>query len=429
MPTFARPPIPVVVMQHVQESAALRHVRSVLVRAPHVKLHQLQRLDERIAAHLDGIAVAGTYGASLCTEALERPGAGEVFAAASCAIESRDAAALDRLVALAGALPNARRGLLSALGWASAAQLKGIVSPLLAAGDPLRQSLGLGACRLHHADPGGLLSTALRSADTALRTEALRCAGVLGHTELLPLALAAVGDDAPDLAFHGAVAACLLGDRAGALDALAHIGQGDGPHSTQALAWALQASDLSRARALVGELARAGREAPKARRRLVRACGLLGDPHFVPWLIDLMADDTIAQLAGESFSMITGADLALLDIERKPPEGVEPGPNDDPEDTNVAMDEDDSLPWPERDKVQRWWATRAAAMPAGARFFVGSPPTPEHAVKVLSEAPQRQRIAAARWLSLLNPGRALFATAAPAWRQQRRLAPAAAQAA
>ena len=127
MPAFARPPIPVVVMQHAQESATLRHVRSVLVRAPHVRLHQLQRLDERIAAHLDGLAVAGAYGAKCCTAALEQPGAGEVFAAAVVAIESRDAAALDRLLALAGALPPARRGLLSALGWVSAAQLKGIV--------------------------------------------------------------------------------------------------------------------------------------------------------------------------------------------------------------------------------------------------------------------------------------------------------------
>ena len=424
MPVFNRPPIPVVVMQHVQESAALRHVRSVLVRAPHVKLHQLQRLDERIAAHLDGVAVAGAYGASLCTEALERPGAGEVFAAASCAIESRDAAALDRLVALAGTLPNARRGLLSALGWASAAQLKGIVSPLLAAADPLRQSLGLGACRLHHADPGALLASALCSADLPLRLEALRCAGVLGRTELLPQVLPAVADESPEVQFHAAVSACLLGDRATALDTLARIGQGDGPQAAQALGIALQAAELPRARALVGELARAGREALPARRRLVRACGQLGDPHFVPWLIDLMADDAVAQLAGESFSMITGADLALLDIERKPPEGAEPGPNDNPEDTDVAMDEDDSLPWPERDKVQRWWATRSADMPAGARFFVGAPPSPEHAVQVLRSAPQRQRIAAARLLVLLGPGRALFATAAPAWRQQRKLAPA-----
>jgi len=74
----------------------LRHVRSVLVRAPHVRLHQLQRLDERIAAHLDGLVVAGDYGASLCRAALERPGAGETFACAALALERRDDATTRR---------------------------------------------------------------------------------------------------------------------------------------------------------------------------------------------------------------------------------------------------------------------------------------------------------------------------------------------
>jgi hypothetical protein len=50
--------IPVVVQQRAEESARLRHIRSVLVRAPHVGLLHLGRLDERIATNLDGLAVA-----------------------------------------------------------------------------------------------------------------------------------------------------------------------------------------------------------------------------------------------------------------------------------------------------------------------------------------------------------------------------------
>lgn len=425
MPAFARPPIPVVVMQHAQESAMLRHVRSVLVRAPHVRLHQLQRLDERIAAHLDGLAVAGAFGAEFCTAALENPGTGEVFAAAVVAIESRDAAALERLIALAGALPLARRGLLSALGWVSATQLKGIVSPFLTAADPLRKALGLGACRLHHADPGATLAAALRDAAGPLRAEAARCAGVLGRSALLPQLLDAAAADAdPQVQFDAALAACLLGDRGGALDQLSTMAQAGTPHATDALTGVLLAADFSRAQGVVRQLAQAGRETLAQRRRLVRACGLLGDTHFVPWLIDLMADDTLARLAGEAFSLITGADLAALDLERKPPEGVESGPNDDPEDENVALDEDDSLPWPDQGKLQRWWHARAAGLPAGRRFFMGAAPSPEALARVLREGFQRQRIVAALWLCLLAPGSRLFATAAPAWRQQRRVAAA-----
>ena len=74
-------PIPHVISQHAEESAHLRHMRSVLTTAPHVKLHHLRRLDDRLAAHLDGLAVAGEYGSSVCEAALETPGVGEVFAA------------------------------------------------------------------------------------------------------------------------------------------------------------------------------------------------------------------------------------------------------------------------------------------------------------------------------------------------------------
>jgi uncharacterized protein (TIGR02270 family) len=424
MPAFARPPIPVVVMQHAQESATLRHVRSVLVRAPHVRLLQLQRLDERIAAHLDGLAVAGSFGTECCTAALETPGTGEVFAAAVVAIESRDAAALERLVALAGAQAPARRGLLSALGWVSAAQLKGIVSPLLVAADPVRKALGLGACRLHQADPGATLAAALGEGAAAVRAEAARCAGALGRSALLPRLLDAMADADPQLQFEAAWAACLLGDRGSALDRLAAIAQGDSPRADDALAGLLLAADFSRAQGLVRQLAQGGRETLARRRRLVRACGLLGDTHFVPWLIDQMADDTLARLAGEAFSLVTGADLAALDLERRPPEGLETGPNDDPEDENVGLDEDDSLPWPDQAKLQRWWHARAAALPAGRRCFMGAPPATEPLARVLREGFQRQRIVAAQWQGLLAPGAGLFATAAPAWRQLRRVAAA-----
>jgi len=71
-----------------------------------------------------------------------------------------------------------------------------------------------------------------------------------------------------------------------------------------------------------------------------------------------MSHGTLARLAGEAFSMITGADLAALDLERKPPEGLHTGPSDAP------ADEDDSLPWPDRERVLRWWQARAAGFTA-----------------------------------------------------------------
>ena len=420
MQQFVRPVIPVVVQQHAEESAMLRHIRSVLVRAPHVKLHHLRRLDDRIAAHLDGLSVAGAYGTECATAALARPGAGEVFAVAVRAIEERDDKALDRLIALAGALPDGKRGLLSAFGWVSAGQLQGIARTLLVSDDPLRREIGLAACRLHRTDPGAVLASALRDSRPPLMIAALRAAGELGRIDLLEHVMAAMTEEAEDVVFWAAWSACLLGERPASSKVLSALAQREGERAEQALLFLLQAQAFEPAREQLRAASKVA-DKPALKRRLIRGFGLLGDAQFLPWLIDLMADDHLARLAGESFSMITGADLAALDLERKPPEGFEAGPNDDPEDKNVAMDEDDSLPWPDRDRVQRWWQARSAQMHIDGRLFLGEPLTPERCLRALREGYQRQRIAAARELCLLKPGTPLFAVCAPVWRQQRAL--------
>jgi uncharacterized protein (TIGR02270 family) len=135
-----------------------------------------------------------------------------------------------------------------------------------------------------------------------------------------------------------------------------------------------------------------------------------------------MSNDALARAAGEAFSLITGADLARLGLERTPPDDFESGPNDDPNDPDISMDPDDGLPWPDQALVERWWTANAPRFPAGARFFVGTPVTREHCIDVLKNGYQRQRILAAHYLCLLEPGTPLFNTSAPAWRQQRLLA-------
>lgn len=419
MQVLERPPIPVVVQQHAEESALLRHVRSVLVRAPHVRLRHLRRLDDRIAAHLDGLAVAGRYGTALCTAALERAGTGEVFALAARLVDERDAGGLDRLVALAAALPEARRGLLSAFGWVSAAQLQGIVQPLLASADAHRRALGLDACRLHRVDPGAVLvQSAHPAAPTPLRSAALRAACELGRTDLLPQALEMLRDPDPHLACEAAACACLLGNRAKAIDALQDMAGAQEP----ARALFLLVVQPERGRDFVRRLAKAGSDDAARKRAVIAACGLLGNLQFVPWLVSCMDDDVLARVAGESFSLLTGADLAALDLERKPPAHVPGGPTEDPDDDNVALDPDESLPWPDRARIERWWHAHAATIGGHARIFMGAPPTPAHCGEVLREGCQRQRAVAARLLCLQAPGTTLFPLAAPAWRQQRLLA-------
>jgi hypothetical protein len=81
MIAVSRKPIATIVYQHVEEAAILRHTRSLLIRAPNIQLHHIPRLDERIAAHVDGLAVAGDYDSSLCDTVLGVLGVGDAFAA------------------------------------------------------------------------------------------------------------------------------------------------------------------------------------------------------------------------------------------------------------------------------------------------------------------------------------------------------------
>jgi uncharacterized protein (TIGR02270 family) len=163
-------------------------------------------------------------------------------------------------------------------------------------------------------------------------------------------------------------------------------------------------------------------EDPLQRRWLIQGSGIAGDSVYVSWLIKQMTDEKTARLAGEAYSLITGVDLGQSGLEGKQPEGFESGPNDDPDDPNVDMDPDEGLPWPDVAKIEKWWDANGSRFQKGTRYFMGAPVTREHCIEVLKSGYQRQRILAAHYLCLLEPGTPLFNTSAPAWRQQRLLA-------
>ena len=106
--------------------------------------------------------------------------------------------------------------------------------------------------------------------------------------------------------------------------------------------------------------------------------------------------------------MITGVDLAYRDLDVRPPADFQSGPNDDPEDENVALDEDDRLPWPDLAKVGDWWARNKARFSVGTAYFLGQPKASADWLEALSDAFQRQRRAAALELAIRQPNKAMF---------------------
>ena len=181
----------------------------------------------------------------------------------------------------------------------------------------------MAACAMHRVDPGLVSAQRIEDPDRAVRARACRTAGEIGASELVSkLASAAAEDEDSECRGWAAWSAVLLGARQNARALLQTIAMGSTPLASQAARLWILSSSVTDANAMLLALAQASANP----RLLIRRIGYAGDPAYVPWLIGHMADDKLARLAGESFSMITGADLAWLDLERPPPDGFEGGP-------------------------------------------------------------------------------------------------------
>jgi len=144
----------------------------------------------------------------------------------------------------------------------------------------------------------------------------------------------------------------------------------------------------------------------------------LGDSALVPWLFEQMRSPDHARLAASALVCLTGINLTVKRLIVKPPPTIQLGPNDDPNDENVAMDPDYGLPWPNVDALQTWWSGVRRDYPAGTRFWLGKSMDQGGAEIALRDGNQKLRRAAAWYLAKTAPGRGLFEVRAPAMRQR-----------
>lgn len=412
----AHAPIEILLSEYLDEATFLWLQRTHAVNAPNYSPQQFADLDERLAAHIDGLRVAGEAGWKAAEAALENEGPEDFFPAAVLALEASDDR-FDRLIERARGVPEVVPGLVSALGWVSVQYLGGRVKAMLADASPLKQSLALAACAMHRKDPGKALEHALASPAPQVRARALRTAGELGRTDLVPRIREALGDPKLEARWWATWSAVRLGDRGAALETLKGYALKTGPRQIKALQLALLALSPEAGHELLQELP----DTPDARRLRIIGAGWIGSPRYAPWLLEQMKQPFQARIAAEAFVNITGADFNLEQLEALPPEDFEEGPTEDPDDENVELPEDIALPWPDQERINAWWASHQARFTAPARLFLGAPVSAESCMRILREGFQRQRVIAALQLALLQPGSVLFPTSAPAWRQQRLL--------
>jgi uncharacterized protein (TIGR02270 family) len=408
-----------ILQQHALGAGSLWLLRDLAVGDPAYDLDGVAALDERIEAHLDALRLAEEAGFAVSMEGLADAEAGEVFAAVVLAVERRDLSALAHTMDLCEGDAALARGLVSGLGWAAYEHLAAILPGFLDGRcPPSLRRMGIAACAAHRQDPGAALGYAATDRDPHLRARALRAAGELGRTDLLPELRAALGDDDGGCRFWGAWSAALLGDGV-AGEALVTAAAQGGPAS-------VRAADLAARRAGPGAVRwiRALGQASEGGRPALVAAGALGDPALVPWILERMADPASARLAGATLRMITGVDLTAAKLHRRrPPEGFQAGPSDDAADEDVDMDPDGALPWPDPDAVSAWWSHAGRELRAGTRYLLGRPmDAPAALERVLAEGHQPARAAAAIVVSARRPRRPLFEVRAPAARQRAQLA-------
>jgi uncharacterized protein (TIGR02270 family) len=404
-----------IITQHAEEAAFLWMQRDVAATAPHIVLVDLGRLDTRLEGHIDGLRIADDTGWDICREALSYKEAGEVFTAAILAFEAAGEAHIRFVLDVGGSSSELSRGLVSALGWLPFEQASPHIGTLLGLQHANLRRIGLAASVAHRRDPGDALVRALSDEDLLLRAQALRGAGELGRSDLLPEVRREIMAEDEGCRFAAAWSVALFGDTA-AVATLKSFASCPS-FGEKAAGLALRRMDLPSAHAWQRELAQNSDSA----RLAVIGAGVIGDPASVPWLFEQMRIPDLARVAGEAFTVITGVDIAYEDLEGEWPEGFEAGPTENPEDEDVEMDPDENLPWPNPELIQAWWGKNNGRFRSGTRYLCGQPISYEHLQQVLRTGFQRQRAAAAIELAMMKPGQPLFEVRAPGFRQQQML--------
>src|SRR5262249_40522875 len=152
------------------------------------------------------------------------------------------------------------------------------------------------------------------------------------------LLLDALGDEDDRCRFRAAWSAVILGERNTALDALLSAALAAGsPDRARAFHLALQSMEVRAAHRVLQNLA----EEPSHLRWLIQGSGIAGDAVYVPWLIRHMTEPKTSRVAGEAFTLITGADLDKLQLYRARPEDFESSANENSDGPIGDMDPDE----------------------------------------------------------------------------------------
>ncbi len=409
------------IRRHAEDAAFywLQHDTSAY--SPRLNLAGLERFSHLLAAHLEGIEVAGDAGWQLSLAALQKwKQTGEAFVCAYTALQNNNPAKLDAVMQEVDARPDELlRGVISALAWVPRARaLEAVANWSSVDSGAVKQVAVLRAAALMGHNATASLSQPIdyffNSMDAHVRSAACRAAGQSLDTSTADAPLRAALQD-PDLAAR-AEAAIALGKSAHAqgqqntpsaikvADTLWHAIVAQVDVHNMATGW-YRKQALRRLNRWVQHLAclvapgnteLAALLAFMPPRVALRFAAYHGDPAHLPFVVSQMDNADTTRYAAWVWQTITGVDIQTAGMALPEPALQD----DEPAVTQAQLDSDSGMPLPNVKAIGRY---KTVALRSSERYLQGQLMSLPRLIDILQEAPQAHRSIAGMYLELNYP--------------------------
>jgi len=398
--------------QYVEDASSLWSFRSIAVNQPHCTLQDIDRLDGRIDAQIDGLMSAPEESWLICEAALALLQPGEVFTASALAFRSLDVRKIQRVVEVGLSDDYLCKGLISAMAWLPGRLVHSWIKKFLTSKDLAHKYLAIAVCSARRENPREFLANILQREDclayTKLYARLLRLIGELKRFDLVHALHVAMLSDDDDVVFWAKWSAVMLGNKSVAID-LQRFVLKNNQHQLRAIELCFRVLPLETARTWISLLAKD----PANIRMVIKATASLGDPHAINWLVVQMRTPSLSRLAGEAFTVITGIDLqenklALEELPNLDEILPENGEND-----FLECSGDEYLAFPDVNKVAAVWQKYQHRFISSRRYFLGHEITSVENIntslsRIFLNATQRHRRMAALELAILDPSQFLM---------------------
>ena len=408
--------IPRIIEQYAEEAAIVWLRRDYAATQPHIVRDDLAEIDRRLDAIADGLVLAERGGWDACWDELQRGDDVELYAPVRWMVTRHDLARWESLRPIARHTPIVERTIAAAV----AATTWDDAEPWVAqwcSGDCLERCLAAAVARMYQQPEAVPWRDWLDDDAPQVRRAAIAAIGTLGLD-----------------AYRQTLMTRLMDDRETELESAVSLARWEVDEPVREVVSRRLRDDEREKRNWTGEedqwlaewylsaiphddaccVVRRWREEAVVPLFLL-GCRVVADAQFLEDVIPWLDHPEWARPAGEVVTHITGLRFSAPPLEGEPPADWEGGPNDDPDDDDVALDPYDNLPWPNRAAVTD--AVSQPQLPVGQPLILGRSCDAETLHDVWARGQQRERRHASIRLALRQPNRPYAMVTDPTARQ------------